>query len=163
MKQDRYLTVVLAVIILLAALAIVVFFIRQGSQGYAAEDTPEGVLHNYVLALQQNEYQRAYGYLKEAENKPGFSDFHQELLNQSYSLDETAVKVVEVDQFEEQVLITLTLLHNSGDPFNSGWREQSSATLIQQDGAWKISYMPYPYWGWSWYTDKYPEPIEARP
>ncbi|NCP16647.1 hypothetical protein GW866_06350 [bacterium] len=21
----------------------------------------------------------------------------------------------------------------------------------RQNGAWRISYMPYPYWGWDWY------------
>jgi hypothetical protein len=162
-KQDRFLIYILAAIILLTGLAIILFFVRQGSQRYAAEDTPEGVLHNYVLALQWDDYMRAYGYLKESENKPGFSDFHQALLTQSYSLKETAVKIGEVGEFDEQVFITLTLLHNNSDPFNSGWREQSSAILIQQDGVWKISNMPYPYWDWSWYTDENPKPVEARP
>ena len=56
-------------------LAVGVFLVRQNAQDYVAEDTPEGIVHNYVFAIQQDDFERAYNYLIDGENKPTFSDF----------------------------------------------------------------------------------------
>ena len=68
MKQDRFLTGILVGIAVLVATALVVFFIRQDTQSYVAEDAPEGVVHNYVLAVLNDDYEKAYGYLAELDN-----------------------------------------------------------------------------------------------
>ena len=49
MKQDRFLTGILIGIGVLIIAALAVFFTRKDSQTYVADDTPEGVVHNYVL------------------------------------------------------------------------------------------------------------------
>jgi len=65
MKQDRFLLGILIFIGLLVIAALALFFIRQDSQVYVADDTPEGVTRNYALALQKQDFQRAYDYLAE--------------------------------------------------------------------------------------------------
>jgi len=45
------------------AAALILFFVRNQQPAYGAEDTPEGVLYNYAVALQLHDYERAYGYL----------------------------------------------------------------------------------------------------
>jgi len=56
MGKDRFLLGILLAIAALALLAVILFLTRQsGQQGYVADDTPEGVLRNYVLALENKD------------------------------------------------------------------------------------------------------------
>ena len=72
MRQDRFLTGILIGIAVLVVIALAVFFLRQGSQSYISEDAPEGVVHNYVLAVLNDDYEKAYGYLANLDNKPTY-------------------------------------------------------------------------------------------
>ena len=69
MKQDRFLTGILIGIAVLVVIALAVFFLRQGSQSYISEDAPEGVVHNYVLAVLNDDYEKAYGYLADLDQQ----------------------------------------------------------------------------------------------
>lgn len=61
-STDKFLIGIVVGIVLLVIAAFVVTLTRP-EPTYQAEDTPEGVAHNYLLALQEEDYQRAYGYL----------------------------------------------------------------------------------------------------
>ena len=61
-STDKFLIGIVVGIVLLVVAAFVVTLTRP-EPTYQAEDTPEGVTHNYLLALQKKDYQRAYGYL----------------------------------------------------------------------------------------------------
>ena len=70
MKQDKFLTGILIGVGMLVLLALVLFFTRQDKRDYLAEDAPEGVAHNYVLAVLNKDYEKAYGYLADLKYKP---------------------------------------------------------------------------------------------
>ena len=154
MKQDRFLMVILGFIGLMVVVALVLFFVRQEPQNYVPEDNPEGVLRNYIMALQKGDYKRAYGYLWEAEYKPQFTTFHQTMVDSGMSVAQSGVQIGDLNVVGDEVSVNLTIIHNSDTPFDRGWNETSSALLIRQDGQWKIMSMPYPYWGWEWYVEK---------
>jgi hypothetical protein len=154
MKQDRFLMGILGIIAVLVVVAVILFFVRGGEQGYQPEDTPEGVLYNYILALQQDDFNRAYGYLQEAERKPDLATFRQAFLSNQLDISQVIVRMGEVEQMGEEATIAIVLSHHSGEPFGSGWSETASALLIKQAGEWKLAYLPYPYWGWDWYSEK---------
>src|SRR3990172_7942266 len=61
-NSDRILFAIVAGVIVLVVVAFVVAFTRP-EPAYQSEDSPEGITHNYLLALQQEDYERAYGYL----------------------------------------------------------------------------------------------------
>jgi len=61
-SNDKALIGIVAGIILLVIIAFVVTLTRSPAT-YQADDTPEGVAHNYLLALTQEEFDRAYAYL----------------------------------------------------------------------------------------------------
>lgn len=63
--SDRFLLLIVIGVLLLVALALVLVF-RTPPPAYLPEDTPEGVAHNYLLALRQADYERAYRYLDPA-------------------------------------------------------------------------------------------------
>jgi hypothetical protein len=75
MRQDRFLTGILIGIAVLVIAALAVFFIRRDGQSYVSDDTPEGVVHNYVVSILNKDYEKAYGYLADLDNKPTFDEF----------------------------------------------------------------------------------------
>lgn len=60
--SQRMLVLIVAGVILLVIVAFVTVLLRPPPE-YTADDSPQGVVHNYLLALQQEDYERAYGYL----------------------------------------------------------------------------------------------------
>ena len=152
MKHDRFLLGILVFIALLVAAALTLFFTRQDMQTYGAEDTPEGVIRNYVLALQNRDFERAYGYLADKDNKPTLDAFLQAFLNRQLDISGAAIQIGSVEMIgSDQAMVEVTIVYAATDPFSTGWSSNETALLIEQNGAWRISSMPYPYWGWDWY------------
>jgi hypothetical protein len=154
MKQDRFLTGILIGIAVLVVVALVVFFIRRDTQTYISEDVPEGVVHNYVLAVLNDDYDRAYGYLADLENKPSFEQFRNAFVTGVVNPENSAVDVGASETNQDTASVEVAILYNPGDPFSTGYRDVQRAILVRQDEAWKLSSMPtYYFWDYSWYQD----------
>jgi hypothetical protein len=163
MRQDRFLIGILAGIGLLVVLALALFFLRRGSQAYGPEDTPQGVLRNYILATSKGDYERAYRYLAEGENKPTYDAFLPAFLTRQIDPANIAAQVGEAQYLSKvSALVDLVLIHASSGPFNESYREPNQAwlELDTATGEWKIQRMPYPYWGFDWYTE---QSVPAKP
>src|SRR6185369_15346974 len=93
MKQDRFLTGILIGIGILIIAALAVFFVRKDSQTYVPDDVPEGVVHNYVVAVLNKDYEKAYGYLADLDNKPTYEAFRQSFFNGGVNPNDTGVDV----------------------------------------------------------------------
>ena len=154
MKQDRFLTGILLGIGVLVVLALVVFFSRKDTQTYVSDDTPEGVVHNYVLALLNKDYERAYGYLAELEHKPTYSKFREAFLRGMVNPGNSAVDIGASEITGDSATVEVAIIYNPSDPFSTGYRDTSQgAVLVKQNGAWKLTSMPYNFWDYSWYTE----------
>ena len=154
MKQDRFLTGILIGIGVLVVAALAVFFTRGNTQTYISDEAPEGVVHNYVVAVLEKDYEKAYGYLAELDNKPAYDDFRQAFLNGQVSPNNSAVDIGEAEINDDEAYVEVALIYNPSDPFSTGYRDVQRAVLVQQDGAWKLSAMPtYYFWDYSWYTE----------
>ena len=155
MKQDRFLTGILIGIGVLVVVALAVFFTRKDSQTYVPDDTPEGVVHNYVLAILNKDYQKAYVYLAELEYKPTYEEFRRAFLNHEVNPENQAVDIGQSEIIGDEASVSLELIYTSSDPFSTGYRNPYSATLVKQNGAWKLSSMPqYNFWGYNWYVEQ---------
>lgn len=154
MKQDRFLTGILIGIGVLVVVALGVFFTRQDSQTYVAEDTPEGVVHNYVVAVLNKDYERAYSYLAEREYKPTFTQFRQSFITGNIYPENAAINVGASEIAGDEASVEVATIYNPSDPFSTGYRDTQRATLVKQDGNWKISILPvYSFWDYSWYSE----------
>ena len=152
MKQDRFLIGILIFIGLLVIAAVTLFFVRNRTPTYGPENTPQGVLYNYAVALQLNDYERAYGYLADKDNKPTLDTFKQAFLTRQLDTTTTALQIGNVQTLQtNEVWINVTVQYAGSGVFNSGWSSTDRATLEKQNGAWKITYLPNPYWGYDWY------------
>jgi hypothetical protein len=154
MKQDRFLTGILIGIAVLVIVALAVFFMRQGSQSYVSEEAPEGVVHNYVLAVLNDDYEKAYGYLADLDNKPTYEQFRDAFIKGVVNPNNSAVDIGNSEISDDTASVEVALIYNPSDPFSTGYRDVQRAILIKQNGAWKLSSMPgYYFWDYSWYQE----------
>ncbi len=159
LRQDRFLLAILVAIGLLVITSLVLFFMRQASGGYLPEDTPQAVVHNYILAMNQGDLEKAYGYLVEASDKPDYERFRLAILTRSENLFQVSLQLGEARQSGEAASVSLTVIHSSGNPFQGVWEETSQAVLVRSDaGEWKIQSLPYPFWDMDWYGTS-PSPV----
>ena len=160
MKQDRFLMGILIFIGLLVSAALALFFIRQDTQVYGAEDSPEGVIRNYTLALQKQDFQRAYDYLADKDNRPTYEAFRRAFLTNQLNVSSNALQVGSVQYLNGgEATVSVTVLYAGGGPFTQNSSSIDTASLVKVDGAWKLNYMPYPFWSYDWYQP-IPQPVK---
>jgi len=147
MKEDRFLTGILIGIALLVVASLSVFLLRKDADTYLPEDTPEAIIHNYILAIQQDDLKRAYSYLAEDEHKPTFTAFMRDV----NSTNRDTVQIGKTDISEDTASVELIFTNMNGDIFASQYDYTEKALLIRQEGEWKILGMAYSYWSWNWY------------
>jgi hypothetical protein len=158
MKTDRSLQIVLGVIAFLVVAALILFFVRQGKTAYTAEDTPTGVVHNYILSVQKGDYQRAYKYLADQEGTGGLTMFRSSFSNQEMEITTAGVELKEETITGDGAVVNLIILRNQGGVFSQPYRDSQAARLARVKGAWKIVELPYPFYNWSINA-----PAEAKP
>lgn len=151
MKKDRFLTGILIGIGALVVLALVLFFLRQNQQEYRSDNTPEAVAHNYLLAVLNKDYERAYTYLADLKDKPTYEDFRQAFFNGQVNASSAGADLGSATINGDEATLTLTVYYGYSDPFSSRSGQQEQALLVKQGGVWKVSSMPYMFWSWNWY------------
>jgi hypothetical protein len=151
MKQDRFLIGIMVGIVLLIVVALTLFFTRQDTQTFRTEDTPDAVVFNYALAVTQKDYQKAYGYLADLENKPTYEIFRQSFFNGMVNPNNVGVDVGSAQIDGDEATVEVTMVFPSGDPFSNGYSNTERALLVRQGGEWKLSSMPYNFWDYNWY------------
>ena len=112
MKQDRFLLGILVGIGILVLVAVGLFLTRQDTQEYRADDTPEGVVHNYALALYRGNHEKAYAYLADVENKPTYSEFRESFFNQYIDPSNVGLEIGEAKIDGDQAFV---ILHLNGE------------------------------------------------
>jgi hypothetical protein len=161
MRQDRFLIGILVGIGALALLAVALFVARRGALDYGPDDTPAGVTRNFVVAIKKGDYDRAYGYLAEMENKPDTLAFRQTF--QQFQASEVAATGVEIGAENvsgERAYVVVSMVRGGGGLFSDIYRDAQSAELVLENGEWKIKMMPYPFWNFSWSEPVKPEPVQ---
>ena len=160
MKQDRFLTGILIGIVVLVVVALAVFFTRKDNLNYVSDDTPAGVVQNYVVAVHKRDFERAYTYLAEIENKPTPELFRQSFLNHNVDPTNAGLEIGKTEIVGSTASVSLGVIVSPSDPFSGGYRNAEYAQLVMQNGAWKIKQLPYNFWSYDWYQ---PTAIPAYP
>lgn len=153
MKQDRFLIGILIGIGALIFIALVLFFIRKDTKEYLTGNTPHDIVYNYVLAITKEDYEKAYTYLADKENKPTYDQFRQSFFNGSVNAENVGVDVGETEINGDNANVDLITIYASSDPFSGGYNNSDRAQLVDQSGEWKLVYMPYNFWAYDWYQE----------
>ncbi|MEI7848150.1 MAG: hypothetical protein WCK35_20295 [Chloroflexota bacterium] len=157
MKQDRFLTGILIGIAVLVVVALAIFFTRKDNLNYVSEDTPDGVVQNYVVALHKRDFDKAYGYLADLPSKPTADFFRQSFLNHNVDPTNSGLEIGKSEISGNTASVTLGVIYSPNDPFTSGYRNAEYAQLVKQNDAWKIKQLPYNFWSYDWYQ---PTPVK---
>ncbi|MBI5353247.1 MAG: hypothetical protein HZB50_11460 [Chloroflexi bacterium] len=155
MKQDRFLTGILIGIGALILIALALFFTRQDKKEYLTEKSPYAATYNYVLAVTNKDYNKAYTYLADKEHKPTYDQFRQSFFNGNVSPNNVGVNVGTAQVDGNDAYVDLTLVYSSSDPFSGGYNNTDRAQLVNQNGDWKLIYMPYNFWAYDWYQEPF--------
>ncbi len=144
-KPDRFLIGIVVGVVMLIGAAVAIVLLPSNKPSYQPDDAPEGVAHNYLLALDMGDYERAHGYL--SPTLPGYPRSVEEFtddLEESWSFrydrdaDVTlAVEAVRTTGDRSTVSIRRTVFYQ-GELFDSGQYSWTfEMTLRRQDGEWK--------------------------
>jgi hypothetical protein len=166
MKSDRFLLFLLIGIGGLVLLAVGLFLLRSGAQqAYGDDSTPEGVLRNYIIAVQKQDYTRAYSYLADTpKGKPSLVVFQKNLIAMQNELLRTGVEIgaTQLNQ-DDTAVISVNIIYNAEGLFSSAYRNLQSVIALREKGSWKIYNIPYPYGDYGWYGGYDSYKIESVP
>jgi hypothetical protein len=157
-NTDKILVAIVLGVVVLVGVAFAIALTRP-KPAYQSDKTAEGVAHNYLLAIQQNDYERAYSYL--SPTIPGYpSDldkFIQDIERHSYYFksggESVSLEVLSshVTGNRATVKVRKTVFHQ-GDLFNSSERTSTfdvSLHYPSKSGEWKITDSDM-YWVYCW-------------
>ncbi|MFC1879232.1 hypothetical protein ACFLZW_04905 [Chloroflexota bacterium] len=154
-KNDKFL-VGIVIGILVLVLVTVVYVMMQSAPEYMSEDTAAGVAHNYLLALQFEDYERALSYIAPCvQGVPQDPDAFGRLVERDsgfYGLRrDVSLLVEETFEQNEKTLVRVNQTRfESGDPFDSRIDQKTFLMSVDLfDGNWRV-YHSEKYWDRSW-------------
>ena len=153
MKNDRFFIYLIIGIVIIVIFSFVFVLSNQNQATYVSDDTPEGVVNNYLLAWVNKDYAKIDNYLLDDDKKPTKSNIVDAVQNNKYSLENSGVSIQKTTITDDFTNVSI-MIFNSNTPYDTDRNESSDfITLINQNGKWKISKAPYPFWNWDWYQN----------
>lgn len=140
--NDKLLLGIVGGIVLLIVIAFVVT-LSKPEAAYQSEDTPEGVVHNYLLALQKADNQRAYSYLsKNLEGYPrSLAEFSEDIDHNPFAGYFDEVSSFSIDSatiYGEHATVTVKESVLGGGLWGGQNFQIYGVEVEQVDGDWKI-------------------------
>ena len=147
--SSRWLVAVAGVVVALILVSVAVALINpRGAAETLPEDTPEGVVQRFVLAIQDRDYSLAHGYLSDELKKT--CTVAQMEGNTRWSLDSMQDNRIALLDKEElsggrtQVRVRVTQV-NVSPPFGvNEYNHEERYILVQENGEWRFADPPWP-------------------
>ena len=150
LRDDRFLLAILAGIgvLLVLALAAIVFVQRPVQELPAA--TPAGSVQRFLLALERQEYDRAYDYLgastADTPSREEFTRYNADRLAHDRSSARLRIERESVSGDRATVIVAVTHFSTDGPLFGGGeWTETETFILRREGELWRITSLPYQY------------------
>lgn len=162
-SSSRVLIIIGAVVAVLAILAVAVGLMAGDRTRLLPEDSPEGAVQRFLLAVQASDYTKAYGYLGSRLKARCAFDYFLEQRPRG-KIEEIQANIMGTNSFDGrvEVKILVTRFRTEGGfvpPFESPASSYPETfVLAQEEGRWLFTQPPWPvYWCPS------PEPIRPAP
>ena len=126
-------------------------FLTGGKQvALLAEDTPQGVVQRYLMAIYQGDFQKAFGYLyfDPSQKATTFEDWLGMVGVPPYNQSEWKANLGKSTQNSDHanVEIIIDTLHPGGPFGNSQYTQRIIFQLVKIQGNWLIISPTYIYW-----------------
>ncbi len=148
MKGTDKLLVAIIIGVLLAVVAAVVVVVRHPPPSYRAENTAEDTVHNYLLALERQDYDRAYGHISPSlKGYPSSVDrFIEQVGSNTYQFplsDDSSTLEIESSRplgGDDLMLVTVRRTTFAKGTFfgSEQYYVQFDMQVQRESGAWKI-------------------------
>ncbi len=150
-SSSRVANIIVSVLAVVILIFLVMMFINQNQAEYLPEDQPNNIVNNYILSLVKSDYKKAYAYLAEETEKPNFTVFQNGISENKKEINNANVTIGEIVQDGQSVTVQLNIRQNYEksllvDPD----LYTEFAQLILENGSWKITSMPEPFWSEEW-------------
>ena len=114
------------------------------------EDSPQGTVQRYLMAIQEKDYQKAFGYLSfsPTDKITSFSDWLMMVGPQSSSQSVWRATLGTVTENENNATVEINIdtLHSGGLFGDSQFSQQINFLLIKKGNSWFITSPNYIYW-----------------
>ncbi len=144
-SSTKFLLGIVIGIVLLVIVTFTVVMMRP-EPTYQDDTTPEGAAHNYLLAIQNGDYERAYSYIPEAYQFPENADqMGYDIEQRTWQFDTGSDISLSVESSrmrgDEKAAVTIrkTTFHNSGLMGSSQSTRTFTLDMVLEDGVWKVS------------------------
>ena len=139
--SDKILILIVGLVLLLVAGAFALVLLRPQPE-YMAEESPEGVVHNYLLALRRGDYERAYDTISQDAHIDDLDDFIDSV-EKGWAFDlgnDVELSVEETNEKDETARVKVRKTRTYNDLFGgSQYSDTFSVRLKKYDGEWKIT------------------------
>lgn len=142
-SSDKLLFAIVAGVILLVIIAFVVVS-RRPSPEFQAQNTPEGVVHDYLLALQLGNYERAYSFLSPTIAYPADTNEFYDSLREApweFTVSDNFSQVIESSETisEDSVAVIVREIYNTNSLFAGDDYFTTFRMRVEKDGElWKL-------------------------
>src|SRR3990172_5393618 len=145
---DRLLVIMTAGIgLIVLAWLIALFVVNARQEVQFSQDSPEGVVQQYLKALEGGNWEEAYGFLadsvKDTNTRRSYEKRMPEHIEQSRRI---LLEKSEVTDGQARVIVSIATFQSSGPMSTSEYTQRIDFRLNQEGGQWKIispTYLPF--------------------
>jgi hypothetical protein len=154
MNSSRKWLIIFAIVmgILVAATVSLVLLTKEKEVALLPEDTPQGLVQHYLIAVQEKNYQKAYNYLsfEPAQKNETYGDWLRMVTGEPQISNQAVWKATlgKTTQNEDNATVEVIIdTFHPGGPFGDPLRSETIIfQLIKIDGKWLITSPTYIYW-----------------
>lgn len=142
-NSDKFLLAIVAGIILIVVIAFIVV-IRRPEPQFQVDNTPEGVVHDYLLALQLGDYESAYGHLSSEVVYPADIDEFYDSLREApweFTVSDNYSQVIESSEpiSDQSVAVKVREIYTTNSLFAGDDYSDTFSMRVENDGGeWKL-------------------------
>jgi hypothetical protein len=147
-SSRRWLIIFAAIIGVLVVAAIsLVLFTKDNEADLLPENTPQGIVQRFLIAVQDKDYLKAYNYLS-IDSDGKFITYDEWVMQIYHYQSAWKATLGQVTENGDSATVEVTIeSFNQGAPFgNSVYSRQVIFQLIYKDGSWLIVSPNYLYW-----------------
>ena len=157
MKQNSN-KILIVIVIGIFSLVLIAFLVilRRPEPVYLTAENPEAIAHNYLLAVQEGDFERAFGYLSPNLEFPTDIDSFLETVKDSpweFQLDQDTSLVIESSRITSEkkatVIVRRTTFYNNGLFSDRPDSQTFNLYLENQNGQWKLTDGDM-FWSYCW-------------
>jgi hypothetical protein len=153
MNSSRRWLIIFAIVIsvLVIATASLVLLTKGKEIALLPEDTPQGIVQRYLIAVQEQNYQKAYDYLSfdPSEKIHTYDNWFRMMIDEPQISNQSVWKATlgKITQNGDDAIVEVTIDTGTGGPFEGLSRShQIIFQLSKIDGKWLITSPTYIYW-----------------